>query len=249
MSRNTKNFALAIFLSLTKIIVDVIVGVALYKVFRKALYKLFLLFVGVFIMLCFAFHSILSFIFIPSPTYVPEVKYAEFPFEITYSVDGKLFQKSDVLICECREDFDPEFGKRLIFIERFKGDDKNVLCVSDRKDVLLDCGNAEYYLLSEKPQDAYAPGEYIYRYGHKYTLKEAKERFKIEIISTKFSEPINNKMIFNPINMIKILVVISLIVYGVVLGFRYKCHKRFSDRQRRRIIQSRRSSKFSQIRN
>jgi len=150
-----------------------------------------------FYLLCYiSFYFLFYFITMPFLS-VPETSYAEFPFEIVYSVDGEVFENRGVVISTCSPDFELERGAYCSVDEEFKESfDDDILLTKDDYDVRIDCGNASYYLLDSKLDEDYAPGQYIYYVfkgqEHTFTLEEAKEEFGIEIISTKFSEPIKN---------------------------------------------------------
>ena len=125
-----------------------------------------------------------------------EITRGEFPFEIVYSIDGEVFEKRGVIICECSKDYETGYGAYWDFERYFdEFSDDNVLC-TEPYEIKIDCGNARYYLDGKKPYENYVPGEYIYYVwmgqSHEFTYEQAKKLFGIEIISTKFSEPLVN---------------------------------------------------------
>jgi len=126
-----------------------------------------------------------------------EITYGEFPFEIVYSIDGEVFEKRGVIICECKRDFDLTSGASWEFDEYFdKNQDDDVLLITEDYNVRIDSGRARYYLEGKKPYEGYVPGEYIYYVfmgrSRELTYEQAKNLFGIEIISAKFSEPLVN---------------------------------------------------------
>ena len=124
-----------------------------------------------------------------------EITYGEFPFEIVYSIDGEVFEKRGVIICECKRDFDLTSGASWEFDEYFdKNQDDDVLLITEDYNVRIDSGRARYYLEGKKPYEGYVPGEYIYYVfmgrSRELTYEQAKNLFGIEIISVNFSEPL-----------------------------------------------------------
>ena len=125
-----------------------------------------------------------------------EITYGEFPFEIVYTIDEEEFEKQGIAICKCKKTFDLVYGAYWDFEMYFDDSyDDDILC-TELYEIKIDCGNASYYLDGEKPYEKYVPGEYIWYFSegkyYELTLEEAKEEFGIEIISTKFSEPLVN---------------------------------------------------------
>jgi hypothetical protein len=134
-------------------------------------------------------------LFVAAPP-VPEIQYGEFPFEIVYSIDGEVFNKTDTMKYEnaVYSDYDS-----LVKHQGWRAkheEDAELLCEIDGYSIYLDCGNGYYYMQNEKNYDDYIPGEAMYWISggstHGITFEEAKEEFGVEIISTKFSEPIEN---------------------------------------------------------
>lgn len=206
MTKNSKHIILMVLLCLARIIIDIFAILLIFK-YRVAIYGTLAM-----IFLCFAFavYNFDNILTLPNPP-MPEITYGEFPFEIVYSVDGEVFQKSDVIICECKVDYTPEYGKRLLFTEKYQSGTDNILCEKMGVDIRIDCGNPEYYLLSEKPCEDYVPGQYIYYEGYYFdytelTSSEAKEQLGIEIISAHFSEPIENEFEYRTIDKIRLFI-------------------------------------------
>ncbi len=72
-----------------------------------------------------------------------------------------------------------------------------LLYETDEYRIYIDGGYANYYMQYDERYEDYEPGQSITRVGEggaykEYTLEEAKEQLGIEIISAKFSEPIEN---------------------------------------------------------
>ncbi len=146
----------------------------------------------------------------------PEVLSGEFPFEIVYSIDGETFEYRDTFVCECRVD-DAQHNEYSMWEESYKYNDDNTIHSIDGKKVRIDCGNAKYYLLSEKPYIDYTPGQYIYYDNNELTQKEAKEVLGLEIISTKFSEPNTSR----PIKAGAMVYWVSILALSVILVARF----------------------------
>jgi len=134
----------------------------------------------------------------PYPS-VPLIKYGEFPFEIVYSIDGDIMEKSGIYICSGSIDEVSYLSseKRWKWSSRIKKENANMLGEIDGIEIYIDCGDAYYYMFPQDPQDSYYPGTFVYFTDEngsyqRLDLKESKKELGIEIISAKFSQPIEN---------------------------------------------------------
>jgi len=135
----------------------------------------------------------------------PQVIYAEFPFELVYTLDGKTFEISDTLVCEYDGiDIDEGQGKHIewkCYIKSSKNE-KLVLYVDDNKEIICDIGAPEYYMGDSEYYDIYASDDIVPNLilledyenitsSHDLSEEEMK-KFKIELISWELSKPIKN---------------------------------------------------------
>ena len=189
--------------------------------FWKILYMLFgitLWFLGTILYLILG-----DFLIFQSP--IPEIQYAEIPFEVVSSVDGEVYENSDVLVCE----YESSLSTDILFSEVYwnehlkSGDDGFAVCTIEDVPIYMDYGSAEHYMMPHYPFYSYSPGEYIYFYleGERYelTLDEAKEKLNIEIVSMDFPKPIKNKLVYSAHNVAKMLFVFTVTVYFFIIIF------------------------------
>ena len=179
-----KNIILAL------IIIVLVICVAIFWEYILGIYFFLIWFVGTMI---YEFSKPISMLTLPNPP-VPEIEYGSFPYEIVYSVDGEEFKKADTLEFKYTIESDYDRVEKIAFwgsSEYFV-----LLCEIQGEKIYIDGGNGKYYMMNEKPHEEYVPGHYIYYYGDtgkkELSLEEAKKQLGIEIISTKFSEPIEN---------------------------------------------------------
>lgn len=146
----------------------------------------------------------------------PEIKYGEFPFKLTYEIDGETKIIEDVIVCE----FDGfkvvgEAGKYRKWKSYLKSGNEEIVMLDLRPQnefnefghVMLELffywGNAEYYMgdfddgRAKKEQD-FKWVEYKYKNdegrigGSAYKADEAYEKYKIRLISWEAAPPIEN---------------------------------------------------------
>lgn len=141
---------------------------------------------------------------IPDPP-VPEIEYGRFPYEIVYSVEGEELKKADTLEFKytTRSDYDRVEKSAFWWSSEYSV----LLCEIKGQEIYIDGGDGDYYMMNEKPYKEYVPGQYIYYYGDsgkiKLSLEEAKEQLGIEIISAKFSDPIENEFEYRTVDKIR----------------------------------------------
>jgi len=144
---------------------------------------------------------------------IPEIQYGKFPFEIVYSVDGEIYEVNDVFACKY-EGIDYRGGEKKLkwntYLEN-SGESYLKLCDVEKsgqlQSICLDLGNVNYYMLSDEKDENYSPGEYVFniRYPRKpISLEDAKKDYDIEIISAKFSDPIENEFEYRTVDKIRL---------------------------------------------
>lgn len=147
----------------------------------------------------------------------PEIKYSEFPFKLTYEIDGKIKTIEDTIICE----FDGfkvvgEAGKYRKWKSFLKSGNKEItlLDLRDKNEInefghnILELvfywGNAEFYMgdiEDGRANDAQDFKWIEYKYqtvegqigGSAYKEDEAWKKYKIRLISWEIAQPIENK--------------------------------------------------------
>ena len=134
------------------------------------------------------------------PPEIPEVEYAEFPFEVVYSIDDEVYEISDAYVCSYSGVSATSLigsinwrthlkHSRTEYIELYEKEDGTKIC--------LYAGSPEYYMLGEYPfYGDHVPGEYLHSSGNdryeEISFEEAKEKYGLEIISATFSEPMSS---------------------------------------------------------
>ena len=136
----------------------------------------------------------------PAPA-VPEVKYAEFPFEIVYEIDGEIVTVNDVYVCEYAGIIMNENGKYRTWKGYVKSTgDENVLLFED-EDRWMYCGvgSPKHYMGDPVKYDGEMEPNIYDVDKEKFTLEyeyreidDLLEEYKIKLISWKLSEPIEN---------------------------------------------------------
>ena len=135
----------------------------------------------------------------------PQITFAEFPFELVYTLDGKTITINDVYVCEYDGiDIDEGQGKHLKWKSYIKNSnlEKLVLFVDDNKQIICDIGAPGYYMGDPKYYEIYGsydivPNLILIEDYEEITSthdlsEEEMNSFKIELISWEFSKPIKN---------------------------------------------------------
>lgn len=175
-----------------------------------------LLVVGIFIGLWYlAVISGAVFSLTPNPP-KPEITYGEFPFRLTYELDGEIKVVEDIIICEF-DGFDnlgsggkqrkwkiyaKSTGKRMIALYDLRANDDFTEWGNQVLELCFDPGNAEYYMgdVGDRQRRG-SLGKWIdYLYispdgktGYSaFELDEAWGKYKIKFISWEPSPPIQN---------------------------------------------------------
>lgn len=140
----------------------------------------------------------------PDPP-TPHITYGEFPFELVYTIDGETVTINDVYICEYEGiSIDEGQGKHV----EWKGyiqssrQEQVVLLVRDTEQIVCEIGEPEYYMGDAAYCEAFGIEDVtpclvmIENDGEISSCHvlddEEKKEYHIEIISWRFSKPIQN---------------------------------------------------------
>ena len=148
----------------------------------------------------------LYMLFLPNPPR-PEVKYAEFPFELVYEVEGEIISVKDFYVCKFTG-FEANAGsmqKHRKWDGYVKSTGEDYIIIIQDGDLIIKCfvGDAGYYMGDPEYADWYTdeypnePDIHIDRINALDIFTEEDEleimdKYKIKIISWKFSDPIEN---------------------------------------------------------
>ena len=135
----------------------------------------------------------------------PQIAYGEFPFELVYSLDGEILTINDVFVCEYDGiEVNEGTGKEIKWKSYLKSTNQENLILYQENDIKIICsiGTAEYYMSEPEYYEIFGDEENspilsLYQdYGSvtsSHVLSDGgKEKYKIELISWKFSKPIEN---------------------------------------------------------
>ena len=135
----------------------------------------------------------------------PEIIYGEFPFELVYSIDGEIITIQDTYVCEY-DGWDVHSGS----LSKVRAWDGYIKSTGADELILLEDGNLkfacslgspEYYMSDpSKPTKEYTPHIYYIedpndfggRSSGTLDIEPLLEKYKIKLISWKFSDPIEN---------------------------------------------------------
>lgn len=138
----------------------------------------------------------------PNPA-EPAIKYAEFPFEVIYEIDGEIFTVKDIYICKYDGiGMNAGVGKYRDWKGYIKSTGKEELFLKAENDVefFLNVGNPEYYMDEQDEEDTKTFAPYIgtvTALENGYSLSTisfdlASYHHGIDIISIELSDPIEN---------------------------------------------------------
>ena len=150
-------------------------------------------------------------LFMPEPE-KPEITYGEFPFAITYEVNGEMKKVEDVIICE----YDGiknlgTAGKYRAWRSKLKSGNERVTLLRIEEEnkiceITVSAGLPEYYMgdfIQDKTE--YEKNMLDDRYlgyiewkdgiqtGNTISKEEVYERYNLKVIEMDFSEPVENK--------------------------------------------------------
>ena len=131
----------------------------------------------------------------------PKVKYAEFPFSLTYSINDTIITVDGTYVCEFKG-IGWNTGRG--FYRQWNGYVKepgleNVLIVEDsERQIFCQVGDSRYYMehsenLSWSEESLSPPHLYAVKKSDNFdymSVEQIKQRYNIEIISWDFSDPI-----------------------------------------------------------
>ena len=130
----------------------------------------------------------------------PQITKGEFPFEITYEIDGEIITVSDVYICEFDGfDWNEGVGKYRKWKGYIKSSGAEELILLEDGDLkfAVSIGSPEYYMGDPScPYSENTPSVYYIKPnelgGTSLGIESLLEQYKIKLISWAFSEPIEN---------------------------------------------------------
>ena len=133
----------------------------------------------------------------------PQITKGEFPFEITYEIDGETITVSDVYVCEFDGfDWNEGVGKHRKWKGCIKSSGAKELILHKDGDLkfAISVGSPEYYM--SDPDCAYSenvpsiyyikPNEFGGTTSGTLDIEPLLEQYKLKLISWNFSEPIQN---------------------------------------------------------
>ncbi len=135
--------------------------------------------------------------------YEPKTKYAEFPFSLTYKIDGETVTVSNTYVCEFTSvgwDTGRGFYRNWIGYVKETGLE-NVLIIEDsERKIFCQVGDPRYYMgddsqLSWENESLSPPHLYTVKKSNDFdymSVDEIKQTYDIEIISWEFSKPIES---------------------------------------------------------
>jgi len=165
--------------------------------------KLLSLFALAFLVLCFPVVSGCDYT-IPPHVDVPEITYAEFPFQVVYEMDGEVITLNETLICEyAGETWDgSRYERYRTWKQRYAGGEDLILKrISDTEYIGFCLGGTSAYWMgdTESPSYCITPhgGDHVVltektKLGMFIYFDELYEKFGIRIIDVKTSAPIEN---------------------------------------------------------
>ena len=145
----------------------------------------------------------------------PEIKHGEFPFKLTYELDGEIKTIEDTVVCEF-DGFEVlgEAGKYRKWKTYLKSGNEKIVLLDLREknevnefgytalELFFSYGNGEYYMGDSQRVSKPQISDYVeYSYitaektvgGSAYKADEAHEKYKIRLISWECAPPIENK--------------------------------------------------------
>ena len=140
------------------------------------------------------------YLFTPAPPQ-PIIQTGEFPFELTYKLNGELYTVKDVYVCNYEGiGVDEGNGKYRKWSGYIKGSGESAIFVTEDSDRKIFCfvGDAEFYMNDEQyPEERpLTPRLYDVKKNvnimNSFNHDEIVAIYNVEIVSWKFSEPIDN---------------------------------------------------------
>lgn len=128
----------------------------------------------------------------------PEVEYGEFPFKVTYKLNGEIYTVENVYICEYDGlSWNEGTGFENKWNDHIKDTDDDVLFITEQDGVKLLCivGDSWYYMGQNNNTKPFEP-HFICEYKHSSGLTvftgddKYIEKFDVELLEWELSEPL-----------------------------------------------------------
>ncbi len=136
----------------------------------------------------------------PDPP-TPEETYGEFPFELTYKINGEIITIKDIYVCEyAGVGWSEAGGKYRKWNGYVKGSGETSIFITEDSDRKIFCfvGDAEFYMNDEQYPEKRPLTPHLYSVKKNADIMNSLHQdeiaalYNIEIVSWKFSEPIEN---------------------------------------------------------
>lgn len=135
----------------------------------------------------------------PNPP-APRTTYGEFPFRLEYRIDDEVHVIEDVIVCEYNGvGWNEGAGKYRKWKGTFKNTGAEEIIVLSDADTRICCsiGDAAYYMGDKEYGDSYVPKFYYVETFDNGTVsgdaEDLLDKYKIELLDWKLSEPIENE--------------------------------------------------------
>lgn len=137
----------------------------------------------------------------------PQITYGEFPFKLTYKINGELFIIEDTIICEYSgTGWDEGQGKHRKWERNLASGNNEVILLQlkDGTKIHYPIGSANFYMGDLEDYESFDftfPNAFIYEkkgdnfYNRQITDKELLAIYKIELISWDYTEPVTNSLV------------------------------------------------------
>lgn len=170
----------------------------------KTIKMVVIIIVSVFLSPLIILFSLYSLVWLLSPNPPkPQVKYAEFPFEIVYELDGETVTVNDVYVCKYTGfGMNEGVGKYRSWKGYIKSTRQEDLVLVKDKNLQLACslGGPEYYMSDPSMSESeHTPFIYYIKkleFGGTQTgvmdIEPILEEYKLKLVSWKLSKPIEN---------------------------------------------------------
>ncbi|MBQ9624773.1 MAG: hypothetical protein IJR47_01565 [Clostridia bacterium] len=142
----------------------------------------------------------LVILFLPNPD-KPRVTYGEFPFEITYEIDGDVKIISDIYVCKYKGVSITGAGKDREWECYVKSTNERNVCLFENEECKIMCsvGSGEYYMgdsiwCEQIGSNMPSIFGYIKAKDDLMLETEIKEKYKINILEAKLSSPLTNNL-------------------------------------------------------
>ena len=136
----------------------------------------------------------------PAPP-APQETYGEFPFELTYKINGEIITVKDIYVCEyAGVGWSEAGGKYRKWSGYIKGCGESAIFITEDSDRKIFCfvGDAEFYMNDEQYPEERPLTPRLYDVKKNVNVMNSLNQdeivaiYNIEIVSWKFSKPIEN---------------------------------------------------------